>query len=228
VFTRGDAVTTHGLYSGKPAGYFGAARLDLLALLPAERPLRLLELGAGHGATLQAAKSSGLASYAVGVDLVAPSATGTPDGLVDEFVVADIEDPAFELPDRQFDAVLCADVLEHLVDPWSTVERAARVLRPGGWFVASIPNFRNHRALRRIVCHGDFDYQQAGLLDRSHLRFFCRRNAIALLTGAGFSIERVSENMGGYGFRHRMLDAFMLGLAHEFFVFQFLILARKQ
>lgn len=212
------------LYKDKEGGYFRAARLDLLRLLPPGGGLRLLELGAGDGATLRAAKEMGIASYAVGIELVAP-ADGAPG--VDRFLQGNVEAMELDLPAGGFDAVLCADVLEHLVDPWRVVARMADLLKPGGVFLSSIPNVRNHRVLRPLVLRGDFRYQQAGLMDRSHLRFFCRRNIREMFEGAGLTVEAMEENMGGYGLKHRLVDRLSFGLLHDLFVFQFLTRARK-
>ncbi len=215
---------TSALYAQKGESYFGTARRDLLAMLPRGGGLRLLELGAGDGATLRAAKVEGLAAYTVGIDLV-PAASGAPE--IDRFLQGNIEQMELDLPLDHFDVVLCADVLEHLIDPWRTVERLVRHLKPGGILLASLPNIRNHRALAPIVLGGDFRYEPAGLLDRSHLRFFCRRNARELFERAGLLIDDVEENMGAYGLRHRALDLLTLRLLHDFFVFQFRIRTRK-
>ncbi len=212
------------LYEEKERGYYAAARLELLRLLPSGGGLRLLELGAGDGATLRAAKEMGLASHTVGIDLAEPEG-GAPG--VDRFIHGNFEALDLDLPAGGFDAVLCADVLEHLVDPWRAVARLADYLRPGGFFLSSIPNIRNHRALRAIVLQGDFRYAPAGLLDRSHLRFFCRRNVRELFEGAGLVVERMEETMGAYGLRHKALDRLTFGRLHDFFVFQFLTRARK-
>ena len=215
---------TSALYAKKDGSYFGTARRDLLAMLPRGGGLRLLELGAGDGATLRAAKAEGLAAYTVGIDLV-PAAPGTPE--IDLFLQGNVEQMELDLPLDHFDVVLCADVLEHLVDPWRTVERLARHLKPGGVLLASLPNIRNHRALAPILFGGDFRYEPAGLLDRSHLRFFCRANARELFERSGLAVTEVEENMGAYGLRHRLLDLLTLRYFHDFFVFQFRIRARK-
>jgi 2-polyprenyl-3-methyl-5-hydroxy-6-metoxy-1,4-benzoquinol methylase len=215
------------LYDDKESGYFSTARPDLLRMLPQGGALRLLELGAGDGATLRAAKELGLASWVAGIDIVAPPAAAEGQPEIDLFLHGNIEalDPAL-LPGN-LDAILCADVLEHLVEPWRVVSLLAGLLNPGGILLSSIPNVRNHRALREIVLRGDFRYQPAGLLDRSHLRFFCRRNVRELFEQAGLAVEAMEENMGGYGLRHRLLDRLTLGRFHDFFVFQFRTLARK-
>ncbi|HLX06787.1 MAG TPA: class I SAM-dependent methyltransferase [Thermoanaerobaculia bacterium] len=216
------------LYRDKQRGYFNLARLDLLEMLPAGGGLRLLELGAGDGATLRAAKASGVAAYAVGIDLVdAAPADGGGLPPIDRFVVGNFETMELDLPADHFDAVLCADVLEHLIDPWQAVRRLARHLRPGGLFLSSIPNLRNHRALAPIVLSGDFRYAEAGLLDRSHLRFFCRQNIRQLFVQAGLVVEAMETNMGAYGLRHKAINLLTAGLLRDFFVHQYRTRARK-
>lgn len=215
------------LYRDKERGYFNVPRLDLLEMLPQDAGWKLLELGAGDGATLRAAKARGIASYAVGIDIAAVSAAA--DGLppVDRFLVGNVEQMDLDLPAGHFDAVLCADVLEHLIDPWRVVRRLAHHLRPGGLFLSSIPNIRNHRALAQIVLAGDFHYAEAGLLDRSHLRFFCRQNIRELFEQAGLVVEAMETNMGGYGRHHRAINALTAGLFKDFFVLQYRTMARK-
>jgi 2-polyprenyl-3-methyl-5-hydroxy-6-metoxy-1,4-benzoquinol methylase len=218
---------TAALYRDKEEGYFNYPRLDLLEMLPRGAGLRILEIGAGNGATLRTAKAQGIASYTVGVDLVEPVLVA--DGLppVDRFLLGDVESLAGELGAEEFDVVLCADVLEHLFDPWRTVRLLAGLLKPGGLFLSSIPNVRNFRALRSIVLEGDFRYAEAGLLDRTHLRFFCRRNIRELFEGAGLRVEAMESNMGAYGLRHKAINALSFGLLSDFFVFQYRTRARK-
>ncbi len=224
---------TAALYLDKEPGYFNYPRLDLLAMLPPNAGLRLLEIGAGNGATLRQAKALGIASYTVGVDIVEPSPADAADaadaGLppVDRFLCGDVDTVAAELDGGTFDVVLCADVLEHLIDPWRTVTLLTRLLKPGGIFLSSIPNLRNHRALRSIVLGGDFRYAEAGLLDRTHLRFFCRKNIRELFEQAGLQVEAMEANMGAYGLRHRALNALTAGRLKDFFIFQYRTLARK-
>jgi SAM-dependent methyltransferase len=221
------AAPTAALYGQKEAGYFAAPRFDLLDMLPTGGGLRLLEIGAADGATLRAAKARGLADYTAGIDLARGAGPRAETSGVDRFLHGDVESLELDFPDGSFDAVLCGDVLEHLVDPWRAVRRLSRLLRSGGLFLSSIPNVRNHRALRAIVLGGDFRYEPAGLLDRSHLRFFCRKNVRELFEQAGLVVEAIEENMGGYGLRHKALDHATFGLLHDLFVFQFRTRARK-
>ncbi|HVS62084.1 MAG TPA: class I SAM-dependent methyltransferase [Thermoanaerobaculia bacterium] len=215
------------LYRDKHSGYFEAPRRDLLEMVADRRGLRVLELGAGSGATLRAAKAGGVASFTVGIDIVEPDPAPHDEPAVDQFHVCNFESTDLGLAPESFDLILCADVLEHLIDPWATVKRLHGLLSPGGALLSSIPNARNFRSLRQIILRGDFRYEEAGLLDRSHLRFFCRKNICHLFEDAGLEVVQMAENMGGYGAFHRSLDRLTLGLLHEFFVFQYRTLARK-
>lgn len=216
------------LYAGKSSGYYDAPRLDLLRLLAPARGLRVLEIGCGTGATLQVAKQSGLASFTIGVDPILRSANSRPDLFgPDVAIPLPIEELDYSTIPGPVDAIICGDVLEHLVDPWEALRKLSSLLLPRGSLVASIPNFRNHRALAPILFRGDFSYADAGLLDRTHLRFFCRKNVVAMFQEAGLSVSLIAENMGAYGVRHRFLDWLTFREFHDFFVFQFLCLARR-
>jgi SAM-dependent methyltransferase len=224
--TPGESVLT-GLYEGRDRSYFGTPRLDLLGMLPRRPGLRTAEIGAGDGATLREAKRLLGAAYTVGLDLRSPAWESDDPWQPDLFLSGDLEADQPAIVQGDFDAVICGDVLEHLIDPWRTVRRLRDWLKPGGVIVASIPNFRNHRALRPILRHGTFRYENGGLLDRGHLRFFCRRNVIELFSQAGLVIDAVEENMGGYGRINRAIDALTLGRLHEFFVFQYRVRAAR-
>jgi 2-polyprenyl-3-methyl-5-hydroxy-6-metoxy-1,4-benzoquinol methylase len=85
------------------------------------------------------------------------------------------------------DVVLCADVLEHLRDPWGTLAWLRTLLAPGGRAVVSVPNIA-HWTARRALLRGRFDYADFGLFDRTHLRFFTRASAAELARRAGFAV----------------------------------------
>ncbi|MCW2995740.1 MAG: class SAM-dependent methyltransferase [Conexibacter sp.] len=89
----------------------------------------------------------------------------------------------------QPDVIVCADVLEHLRDPWAVLAWLRTLLAPGGRALISVPNIA-HWTARRALVRGRFDYADFGLFDRTHLRFFTRTSARELATGAGFAIDR--------------------------------------
>jgi 2-polyprenyl-3-methyl-5-hydroxy-6-metoxy-1,4-benzoquinol methylase len=105
-----------------------------------------------------------------------------------EMLVGSIEDPGLrERIGSGYDAVLFLDVLEHLVDPEAVLRAAREWLAPGGVVLCSIPNVAHWR-VRLALLRGRFDYEDSGLLDRTHLRWFTRRTARELVRGAGYEL----------------------------------------
>jgi 2-polyprenyl-3-methyl-5-hydroxy-6-metoxy-1,4-benzoquinol methylase len=108
-------------------------------------------------------------------------------------VVGDLEAPATHADVREMlagerpDVIVCADVLEHLRDPWSVLSWLRTLLAPGGRAVISVPNIA-HWTARRALLRGRFDYTDHGLFDRTHLRFFTRASAAELARRAGFAV----------------------------------------
>jgi len=106
-----------------------------------------------------------------------------------QMTVGDIGDPQVrEAVGRGYDAVIFADVLEHLVDPWETVRWVRTILCPGGCVAASVPNVA-HYTVRLGLLRGRFDYAPYGLLDDTHLRFFTERSLRALFVDNGYAIQ---------------------------------------
>ncbi len=215
-------------YQEKAISYFNVDRHDLFQLIPAGRPGRVLEIGAAEGSMLVALKQSGKAREVVGVELMAFPGGGQDRPEIDRFIIADVEQQSLELELNSFDIIICGDVLEHLRDPWAALRYLAGFLRRGGTFVISLPNILYWRAFGRIVL-GDFRYSPSGVLDRTHLRFFCRKNMLDLVRSAGLGILSVEPSFR----RHRQLknDRLMnlvsLGLAERFLAQQYLIVAEK-
>jgi 2-polyprenyl-3-methyl-5-hydroxy-6-metoxy-1,4-benzoquinol methylase len=89
-----------------------------------------------------------------------------------------------------FDAIVFSDVLEHIADPLGVLIFYKRFLKPGGRIYVSLPNMANWEQRFKILL-GNFNYQDSGVLDRTHLRFFTFRTAKLLLTEAGYKIENV-------------------------------------
>jgi methionine biosynthesis protein MetW len=88
-----------------------------------------------------------------------------------------------------FDALVCGDVLEHLVDPWRVLSMLADLLRPGGTAAISLPNAA-HWTVRRALVRGRFPREEHGVFDRTHLRWLTLPDARALVTGAGLEAVR--------------------------------------
>jgi 2-polyprenyl-3-methyl-5-hydroxy-6-metoxy-1,4-benzoquinol methylase len=209
-------------------GYFDRARREVLPHLPA-RCARLLELGCGTGATVEAVRAARAVAWAGGVELD-PEAAEQARAQLDRVWEADVERNAFEaeIAPGSLDLVLCLDILEHLVEPWDVVKRLGPLLAPGGRLIVSVPNVRHWRFVWRLLVHGDFRYREAGILDRTHLRFFTRETAAELATSGGLRLVHC-----GSATCYRRLDARGLlirasgGRMESVLAKQFLIVAER-
>jgi 2-polyprenyl-3-methyl-5-hydroxy-6-metoxy-1,4-benzoquinol methylase len=147
---------------------------------------RVLDVGCATGFLGKALAEQGCA--VTGVEFEAQAAAEARAHL-DEVVEADLNAAALAdlFPDRQFDAIVFGDVLEHLLDPEAVMRSAVQLLAEGGAVVVSIPNV-THGSLRLALLQGRWDYLETGLLDRTHLRFFTRESVLSMVSGAGLHI----------------------------------------
>lgn len=114
-------------------------------------------------------------------------------------VVGDLEtlDLAEAFGDDRFDAIVFGDVLEHVRDPLQVLRNAKALLADRGSVVASIPNIA-HGSVRLALLAGRFDYQELGLLDSTHLRFFTRSSVEDLFREAGMVPIDVRRTTAGF------------------------------
>ena len=76
----------------------------------------------------------------------------------------------FEVPGG-YDCIIYGDVLEHLRDPWRVMREHAALLSPRGVMLICVPNVA-HWSISLRLLNGTFDYEESGVLDRTHLRWF--------------------------------------------------------
>lgn len=114
----------------------------------------------------------------------------------DHVVVADLNTTPLSacFPPASFDVIVFADVLEHVLEPARVLADAATLLREGGYVVLSIPNV-THGSVRLALLQGRWDYTEAGLLDRTHVRFFSRRGLVDLVSEAGYVMDELRSTV---------------------------------
>lgn len=213
-------------YVDKGDYYFANARTEIGPLLP-NHAERVLEIGCGAGQTVRWLKQTNRIGRAWAMELF-ESAAEKARPHFEEILVGDAERliaTAFER--QEFDLILCLDVLEHMVDPWRFLSTAQRLLRPGGRLIVSVPNIRCARVLLPLLWRGEWQYADHGILDRTHLRFFTRRTALALATTSELRVDRcigfVEPNT-----RLATLERWTGGHLTEFTSQQFLIASTRQ
>jgi 2-polyprenyl-3-methyl-5-hydroxy-6-metoxy-1,4-benzoquinol methylase len=128
-------------------------------------------------------------STVVGLELD-PHAAERARAFCEDVLVGDAETMELPLEPGSFDAIVCADLIEHLRDPGAFMERVRPLLRPGGRLVLSTPNVANW-TIRLQLLFGRFRYTERGILDRTHAHLFTRRTLIECVESAGYRVERL-------------------------------------
>ena len=106
-------------------------------------------------------------------------------GRFDQVVITDLE-TVHALPSNA-DAIVLADVLEHLRNPGAALQLVRRALRDDGRLFISVPNIANI-TVRLGLLFGIFEYRDRGILDETHLRFYTKRTIRRQVESAGFRI----------------------------------------
>jgi 2-polyprenyl-3-methyl-5-hydroxy-6-metoxy-1,4-benzoquinol methylase len=208
---------------GPTAGYYENPREDVFRELQGSFG-SVLDIGCGAGAFSSELRKAGRAQSLHGVEL-APEAAAQAEKVLDRVWRVDLSAGAADLPGN-YDLVLCLDVLEHMQDPWAAVRRVRSLVKEDGLFVVSLPNVRNFRVLLPLLFFGRWDYGPAGILDRTHLRFFTKATARAMLEQGGFVVERVASPSLRPLSRTWCLNLLTLGLFRGLLEFQYLFFAR--
>lgn len=170
-------------YATKRDDYFTSARADYVAQLPADPGAAILELGCGNGATGLLALREGKCGTYVGIEMFEPAAAEARNVLT-AVHVGDVAVLDLPYPHGSFDALICSEVIEHLVDPEPVLRRLIALLKPCGVIYASSPNVSHWKIVSRLL-RGRFDYEDFGAMDRTHLRWFTPRSYRALFEAAG-------------------------------------------
>ncbi|MSP38874.1 MAG: class I SAM-dependent methyltransferase [Deltaproteobacteria bacterium] len=164
-----------------------------LALIGADK--KVLEIGPGSGHMTEALVRQNCVVTCVEVSRDLNSMAGA---FCHQMIVGDIELLCQEegFPGEKFDVILFGDVLEHLRDPAAVLGKLRDHLTATGYLVASVPNVA-HASVRLALFNGEFNYNEEGLLDRTHLKFFTIDSLNALLRSAGFSIVELRRTRAG-------------------------------
>lgn len=197
----------------------------MLEFIP-EDARALLEVGCGEGYFGERLKQSRNVEV-WGIEVVQARARAAEDRL-DKVLSGSVETLISQLPVSFFDVVVFNDVLEHLVDPFDVLARIKTCLSPRGVVVSSIPNIRFYPAFYELAAHGDWEYEEEGTLDRTHLRFFTERSIRKMYTRLGYEVLRQEginklDRMPG---RYRLANTLFRGRFSDMQFVQFATVAR--
>jgi SAM-dependent methyltransferase len=201
----------------RPDRYYRGERPEVAALVP-PGCRRVLEVGCGAGRLGRSLKGRG--HHVTGIELV-PEVAEEARLCLDRVETADVEVAGFPFAPGSFDAIIFADVLEHLVNPWRVLREAAALLAPGGRVIASIPNLQHLDVITGLL-RGRWQYRERGITDVGHLRFFTLQTIRDLFRRAGLRLTHVDHLYRRT--RWRALLSFLTGgRSRAFYAHQYLV-----
>ena len=219
-FKKSDAYSSHSL---------------ILRLAGTGAGRRLLDVGAAHGYLAEALRSQGFQVTGIEADGVLGEEAAKH---CDQFLLLDLDGPlpVFQEP---FDLMVFGDVLEHLKNPLAVLRQLAGNLKEDGTVIISLPNVANIY-VRLSLLLGRFDYQDRGILDRTHLHFFTRKSFRQFLHAAGFEAEELTatpiplplvvpkRHQGALFAAVHAVNAWLARCWPTLFGYQFIAVARKK
>lgn len=165
----------------------GSARREMLDFVPPDSS-RVLDVGCSIGEFgEQLKRERSVEVWGVEPD---PEAAAIAATKLDRVVTGTFDAEEFSGP-IEFDCIVFNDVLEHMVDPYSALGSARRLLSPRGIIVASIPNVRYFDNVWKLVFNASWEYTDIGILDRTHLRFFTKSTIVRMFEDQGYRIDRI-------------------------------------
>jgi 2-polyprenyl-3-methyl-5-hydroxy-6-metoxy-1,4-benzoquinol methylase len=215
--------------------YFRQERREVEAVVP-DHAERILDVGCGEGILGRNLLNKG-AKEVTGIELSREVCDRAKDNLTN-VICGDIENIDLNFKKKYFDCMIFADILEHLKDPLSILKKCSEYLSDSGCVVTSIPNVGYYGVID-MLAQGQWTYAEHGILDRTHVRFFTRKEIETLFSNAGFEITSISYNMnsayenlddpysGNISFGRVELSGLSPEEMRDLFVFQYIIRAKK-
>ena len=218
--TNMNKVNTHQTPNLPEFSYYSNVRRDL-AQYVVKGNHRILDVGCGAGYFGEYLKLHGHAAEVVGIEIDTAAANEAATKL-DCVLCANLNESSIvevlkDFDKAKFDYIVCADVLEHLIDPWSVLSDLVTFLKPGGQVMVSIPNVRHWSVWLPLILRGQWEYRNVGIMDRTHLRFFTRFSGIELLKRAGLDVAIYHPLIGG---KWCLVNKFSMGLLEELVAIQ--------
>ena len=206
-------------------GYYGKARTEMLEFVPRDAK-RVLDVGCAEGVfSALVKKVRGAEVWGIEMD---EAAAARAQGKIDTVLVGDITSLLDKLPEAYFDCIVCNDVLEHLVDPYSVLSSFKGKLSVSGVVVFSLPNVRHLGNLKNLLLKKDWRYQNEGILDKTHLRFFTEKSIRRMFADLGYEISTMQGLRPVRSWKFTLLNILACGQLSDARYFQFAGVARSR
>lgn len=184
----------------------------------------ILDIGCGQGAFLKLVKERTQAET-WGIEVITEIAEKA-KSQVDNILIGKIEERLDSIPDAYFDCITFNDVLEHLVEPTRVLQSIKNKLSDNGFIIASLPNVRYFFNLLDLLIYKDWKYNDSGVLDSTHLRFFTKKSMKRMFEDAGYKMIKQEGINEIISWKFRIFHFLTLGIFSDTKYLQFLCIAK--
>ena len=167
--------------------YFQFERKEMLEFLPVKYKT-VLEIGCAEGG-FKDLLGNDCEYWGVEYD---GNAASIAKGKLHKVFVGQYSDIEEQLANNYFDLVICNDVIEHMYDERAFLHSIKTKMNSQGTIIISLPNVRYIKNIYELLVKKDWRYRDAGILDRTHLRFFTQKSIEHTMQDAGFYIGKIN------------------------------------
>ena len=209
--------------TAKPKIYFNVVRKEMLPFVPKEAKI-ILEIGCGDGNFGNLLLENG-AKEVWGIEFEKEQGQ-IAEKVMTKVFVGDVAEQLLNLPDQYFDAIVCNDVLEHLIDPYTVINKLRPKLKKNGVMISSIPNIRYFRNLFDYFFNKNWDYTDSGIMDKTHFRFFTYKSIRKMFESNGYEVVKMEGINPTKSIRPLIWNIFLLGSFWDIRFLQFATIAK--
>jgi len=203
--------------------YFSQTRPEMHKYLPATAS-KILDVGCGEGRFLsEQPLSSKIEKWGMDIDAISAMIA---EEKYHKVLIGDVQSNFASLPNDYFDCIVFNDILEHLVNPEEILLMANSKLLHNGTIIASIPNVRYITNLINLNLKKNWEYEEHGILDRTHLRFYTKKSIINMFLRLNFEIVKLEGINAIKDFRFTLLNIMSLGYLSDTRYLQYAVVAK--
>jgi 2-polyprenyl-3-methyl-5-hydroxy-6-metoxy-1,4-benzoquinol methylase len=216
-------------YSRKGDEYFGEDRLEMVSYIP-RNTKRLLDVGCSSGNFGKTLKIQDPEISVWGIEPFEKAANIAAQKL-DKVICTSFRPNIPELENQQFDCITFNDVLEHIVNPDEALSLCHPLLSDNGVLIASIPNVLFFPVMYNLLKKEDWQYEESGVLDKTHVKFYTKKSIARLFKTCGYEIiklEGINIKIHDKFRLYKLLNFLFFNKLKDWKYMQFVVVAKKQ
>lgn len=216
---------------GVNPAYSSGVHYDILGLIDEKKNsnIRVLDIGCACGGTLLEIKNRYKKAELYGIELNKKAANIAK--LIADVKIENIENGNLSYEEKYFDYIILGDVIERLYDPCEVLKNIKKYLKDNGKILSSIPNVMHYSVIKQLL-NGNWSYEDTGILDRTHIRFFTLNEINNMFIKAGYELKYITANIvksqSDNEFVASLINISNKEISNQFGVYQYIIKSVKK